>query len=203
MRRSFIVSLCAAALWYMPVLQAQPDAALIEALREGGHVIVMRHARSPEEPPAPAAAQADNTKGERQLDAQGRADATAMGDALRRLGIPIGEAGSSPTYRALETARLMGLSTVTPYEELSNEGMRDSSAEYGAWLMSEVLLPPATGNRLLITHQPNIRAAFPDIEDVEDGEALIFAPDGGAAPVLRARIKIGEWPALPSAAAAR
>jgi hypothetical protein len=91
----------------------------------------------------------------------------------------------------------MGLTAVTPHAELSNEGMRESSAEYGAWLLAKTLQKPAVGNLLLITHQPNIHAAFPDIEGLEDGEALIFAPDKGAAPVLRARIKIGDWASLP------
>jgi phosphohistidine phosphatase SixA len=193
MKQSFIITLCAAATWFAPTLQAQPDPALIDSLRGGGRVIVMRHASSPEALPSAADRQPDNPNGERQLDEKGRMDATAMGEALRQLNIPIEEVDVSPTYRARETARLMGLNEATPHEELSNEGMRDSSAEYGAWLLAEVLHSPATGNHLLITHQPNLRAAFPEVEGVEDGEALIFAPDGGVTPRLEGRIKIGEW----------
>jgi phosphohistidine phosphatase SixA len=40
---------------------------------------VVRHASSPAQPPDAASANADNTKRERQLDASGRADASAMG----------------------------------------------------------------------------------------------------------------------------
>lgn len=53
--------------------------ALVKALRQGGYVIVMRHARSPLEVPDKQTANPDNTKPERQLDAEGQATATAMG----------------------------------------------------------------------------------------------------------------------------
>lgn len=42
--------------------------ALVAALREGGYVIVMRHASSPREEPDERTANADNVNRERQLD---------------------------------------------------------------------------------------------------------------------------------------
>jgi hypothetical protein len=47
--------------------------ALVKALREGGYVIVMRHASSPREVPNKQTANPDNVKLERQLDEAGRA----------------------------------------------------------------------------------------------------------------------------------
>lgn len=174
-------------------LQAQTIPAVVEALQQGGHVIVMRHASSPNELPDATTRRSDNTEGERQLDARGRETATAMGEALRRLQIPITEVMTSPTYRARETARALGLQTFSAQEELSNEGMQSASAEKANWLRNEVVRIARDGNRLLITHQPNIRAAFSDLEGLEDGEALIFSPDGSDEPVLQGRIKIEEW----------
>jgi hypothetical protein len=80
--------------------------ALVKLLRQGGYVLVMRHASSPREVPDKQAANADNVKLERQLDEAGRAGAAAMGKALRDLKIPIGSVLTSPTYRAVETVRL-------------------------------------------------------------------------------------------------
>lgn len=80
--------------------------ALVKALQKGGYVILMRHASSPREAPDAKTANSDNLDRERQLDEEGRSTATAMGQALRQLKIPIGEVFSSPTYRALETVRL-------------------------------------------------------------------------------------------------
>src|SRR5689334_17850544 len=75
----------------------------VPALRTGGYVIVMRHASSPSTPPDSSSVNPDNEKHERQLDEAGRTAAREMGEALKRLRIPIGLVLSSPTYRALET----------------------------------------------------------------------------------------------------
>ena len=85
--------------------QALSGEALIRALQHGGYEIVMRHASSPREAPSPQNADANNVNRERQLDQAGCASAIAMGKALRKLKIPIGEVCTSPTYRARETAR--------------------------------------------------------------------------------------------------
>ena len=91
---------------------------LIKALRQGGYVIVMRHASSPREVPTKQTADAGNVKLERQLDEAGRAGSVAMGRALRDLKIPVGEVLTSPIYRALETVRLAQLANPRAQTEL-------------------------------------------------------------------------------------
>lgn len=167
---------------------------LVEALRDGGFVIVMRHANSPRQLPDAATANPGNVNRERQLDETGRRDAMAMGESLRRLRIPVGEILSSPTYRALETARLMGFDDVQAVEELSNEGMQAAGAQKAAWLAEQVATTTDAGNRLLITHAPNMSAAFPEYsEGMTEGEALIFDPRGMGGPVMIQRITISDW----------
>jgi hypothetical protein len=46
---------------------------------------------------------------------------------------------------------------------------------------------------VLITHVPNLTAAFPDVPAVVEGEALVFASDGKGGSRLVGRIKIEEW----------
>ncbi|HUO67280.1 MAG TPA: histidine phosphatase family protein, partial [Gammaproteobacteria bacterium] len=75
--------------------------ALVSALRHGGYVLAMRHASSPFETPDKSAADPGNANLERQLDATGKETATAMGKAIKTLGIRIGEVDSSDTFRAL------------------------------------------------------------------------------------------------------
>ena len=94
--------------------------ALVKALQKGGYVLVMRHASSPREVPDKQAANPDNSKPERQLDAVGRNTAIAMGKALRDLRIPIGNVLSSPTYRALETVRLAQFGAPQTFDELGD-----------------------------------------------------------------------------------
>jgi len=172
--------------------------ALVSALRQGGYVIVMRHASSPREVPDKSTANADNLPPERQLDEAGRASAVAMGKALRDLRIPLGDVLTSPTYRAMETARLAQFGNPKPAVELGDGGqsMQAVADSQAVWLKEKVTQLPKGTNTLLITHMPNLTRAFPQISGVADGEALIFHPDGKGAAPLVGRIKIEEWPGL-------
>ena len=177
--------------------QEIPREDLADALREGGYVIVMRHASSPRDLPDEATANPDNENRERQLDETGRAEAAAMGEAIRSRGIRITEVLSSPTYRAIETAHRMGYADIRTVDELSNEGMRAAGEAYAAWLRANVAVPPAAGNRLLITHGPNVSAAFPEHADgMGEGDVLIFRPAPEGDPAMVARLAITDWPDL-------
>jgi len=170
---------------------------LVEALRKGGLVIVMRHASSPREVPTKETATAGNTKLERQLDETGRDTATAMGTALRQLRIPITTVLSSGTFRALQTVKLAGLGEPTVAAELGDGGqsMQITSDAQSTWLKARVTQVPASGNVLLVTHMPNVSRAFPEWGAVADGESVVLRPDGKGFAVL-GRIKIEEWPTL-------
>jgi phosphohistidine phosphatase SixA len=170
------------------------------ALRAGGYVLVMRHAHSPREAPIPARAHRDNGTLERQLDEEGQATAVAMGTAVRSLGIPIGEILTSPTFRALQTARALDLGAARAVEELGDGGNNmqpDAEGKRSAWLRAKAVEPPPEGtNVLLITHSPNLRGAFGDAAaQMADGETLIVRPEGGRAVVV-GRVGIDDWPSL-------
>ncbi|MDB5458464.1 MAG: uncharacterized protein JWO72_205 [Caulobacteraceae bacterium] len=180
--------------------QTLSGAVLIDALRGGGYVLLMRHASSPFAPPAPAAAEPGNTKPERQLDEAGKTSARAMGEAWRKLGIPVGQVLSSPTFRALQTARLESLPTPTTFPELGDGGqsMQAVNGSEGVWLRAKVAEPPkGKTDTVIITHVPNIRAAYAaDSAGLADGEAMIFHPDGHGGAQLEGRVKIETWPEL-------
>jgi phosphohistidine phosphatase SixA len=168
-------------------------------LRQGGYVIVMRHTSSPREAPSKQTANADNVKLDRQLDETGRATATAMGKAIRELKIPIGDVLTSPTYRALETVRYAQLGNPQPYAELgdNSQSMQGGTEAQSAWLRKKVTQFPKGANTILVTHLPNLRGAFTQLADgVDDGEALVFGPDGKGGATIVGRIKIEEWPAI-------
>ena len=169
--------------------------ALVKALQAGGHVIVMRHASSPGE--VPQKPNPDNVPPERQLDEKGRTTAAAMGDALRRLKIPIGEVLTSPAYRARETARLARLPNPRVLYELGEGPQSMQAAVERAqteWLQKKVKDLPRGTNTLLVTHVPNVTAAFPgEVPAVLQGEALVFAPDGRGGTSVVGRVKIEEW----------
>ena len=174
---------------------------LAAAMRTGGYVIVMRHASSPPIPPDASAANTDNSNLERQLDEAGRSSAVVLGEALRQLGIPIGQVLSSPTYRALETIKFAQLGPATLIPQLGDAGqsmVSDKSGARGAWLRAKTAEPPASGkNTFIVTHAPNIMEAYPqETAGLADGEALILHPDGHGAAAFVARVKINEWARL-------
>jgi phosphohistidine phosphatase SixA len=172
---------------------------LVEALQRGGYVIVMRHATSPQEPPTKETANPDNPGDERQLNEWGMTTATEMGNAIRALRIPIGEVLSSPTYRALETIKFAKFGETRIVPELGENGksMQVSSSAQAEWLRRRATAFPKGTNTLLVTHNPNLIAAFPkDAVGAADGEALVFGPDGRGGATLIARVKIEEWPKL-------
>lgn len=178
-------------------LQAMPD--IVELLRKGGYVLVMRHASSPRDAPDRPAARPDNTRLERQLDAHGRATATAMGDAIARLRIPLGAVLSSPTYRALETVTLARLPGVERIEALGDGGqsMQGVTEAQATWLRQRVRQVPRAVNTVLVTHQPNLARAFPEWgSTVADGETVVLQPDGTGGTRVVGRIPIERWPEL-------
>jgi hypothetical protein len=177
--------------------QALSGEALIRALKHGGYVIVMRHASSPREAPSPQNADANNVNRERQLGQTGRASAIAMGKALRKLKIPIGEVYTSPTYRARETARLAQLPNPRMIIELGDGGrsMQSINENRAEWLRNRAAQLPSGVNTVIVTQFPNISRAFPQwASGLADGEALVLGSDGRGSVALMGRIKIEEWP---------
>jgi phosphohistidine phosphatase SixA len=160
----------------------------------------MRHTSSPEARPDKAAADPENTNLERQLNQTGRESAYAMGEAIKKLGIPIGEVLSSPTYRALETVRLAAFGQARTFPELGDGGqsMQRITETPAAWLRNRVGEPPRAGtDTMIVTHMPNIVAAFGDsAKGAADGETFVFRPDGRGAAELVARVKVEEWPTM-------
>jgi phosphohistidine phosphatase SixA len=180
---------------------AVTGAALVDALRQGGCVLVMRHASSPFAPPEKSAADPANVKFERQLDGIGRSTARAMGEALRQLRIPVGEVLSSPTYRALETVRIAALGRPTTHAELDEgaQGMGSGAdPRKSAWLRAKVAEQPRAGtNTFIVTHTPNIVDAFgAEARGIAAGETLVFRPGTTGPAQLIARLRIEDWPQL-------
>jgi phosphohistidine phosphatase SixA len=171
---------------------------LVTSLKRGGYVLVMRHASAPRDVPDKQTANADNVKMERQLDETGRRTSTAMGKALRDLKIPVGEVLSSPTYRALETAKLAQLPNVQPHAELGDGGqsMQGASDPQAQWLRDRASRLPKGTNTIIVTHMPNISRAFPEFGAVADGEAVVVGADEKGMPRALGRIKIEEWPGM-------
>jgi phosphohistidine phosphatase SixA len=195
-RSAFVAAMSVLLLSGAAHAQTLSGEALVKALRQGGYVIVMRHASSPRD----AADKKKKTpKSERQLDEKGRATATAMGKMLRDLKIPIGEVYTSPSKRAVETVQLAQWPNPKLTPELGDNGksMSGGTQAQAEWLQKKVTQLPSGTNTILVTHLPNITRAFPgQTPALADGEAMIFGADGKGGFKTVARVKIEDWPKM-------
>jgi broad specificity phosphatase PhoE len=164
------------------------EPALVGDLREGGHVLVLRHAAT------------GSTRDQREflsscslqrnLSVEGREQARAIGESMRELDIPIGDVRTSPMCRAHDTA-VLAFGEATIEGDLVSPGVVDTIEEddrRARELRELVSQSPSDGtNTVLVTHTGNIGAALG--ESIEEGEMLAYA-DGR----LVGQIKPEEWP---------
>jgi phosphohistidine phosphatase SixA len=156
MRRIFARSL----LFLLCLLATGPaaadEAAAWAALRAGGHVALMRHALAPGggDPPG---FRLDDCATQRNLSAEGRADAAAVGAGLRTAGIRIDKVLSSPWCRCVDTARLMDVGAVEIAPTFANAYvLRDRREELTAGARALIEGWEGPGNLLVVTHGANI-----------------------------------------------
>lgn len=164
--------------------------ALIEALQHGGYVLVMRNARSQAEPPPEGQRAPGNLQGERQIDETGQGQMAALGYAFRELHVPIGQALTSPAYRARQSAHYLGFGARTSVDALA------PASEGGdpAWLKTRVTqMPPAGENTLIVTHGSVIADSFGEAASgLDTAEMLVFRPADDEV-ALVARLTVKDW----------
>ena len=152
---------------------------LTRSLRAGGLVVVIRHAATDFSKPDQDPVVVSDCATQRNLSAQGRADARAMGRGMRRLGLPVDKVLSSAYCRTLETARLaFGRATVHP--ALLNTIAAEHDASWRMQIRAARRLfgtKPAAGKlNILVTHGIVVQEVSGQI--LEEGEALVFRPLG-------------------------
>ena len=176
--------------------------ALLEALRNGGYKIYFRHAATDWTQHDQVSQAGDWTSCDpgrmRQLSEPGRQTAAAIGDALRRLDIPIGQVLASPYCRTVETARLMNLGPVETTTDIMNMrvaeffGGSSAIAEHTRRRLS--MLPQKAVNTILVAHG-NVLVTATGVYP-QEAEAIVFEPQGNGSFTFIARILPQEWARL-------
>src|SRR5262245_31519681 len=92
---------------------------LVESLRSGGYVIVVRHGATFSDQADTDPFNFDNIAQQRNLNEKGKQLAKAFGDAIRQVGIPAGEVYTSNFNRAFETAVLAGFEDIEKTTDLT------------------------------------------------------------------------------------
>lgn len=163
---------CAPAAW------AAGQEEIWQALQKGGHVVLIRHAITESGIGDPPEFKLEDCRTQRNLSAQGRSDATRIGEAFRRRGVPIAEVLSSRWCRCLDTARLaFGKATPAPMLDSMFNDRKKPEEEKLKEFRAAVAKPPANGNLVMVTHQFNIQA-FADVSPTS-GEMVVLKPESG------------------------
>ncbi|HYE92671.1 MAG TPA: hypothetical protein VEA38_16695 [Terriglobales bacterium] len=167
--------LAALALLLAAAPPVRADDALWAALKQGGHVLMMRHATAPGtyDPPG---FKVDDCATQRNLDELGRAESRRIGAMFKDKGVPIGRVLSSRWCRCLETARL-AFGAVEPWPAL--DSLRRGEETTRVRETRAFLSRPFTGpNVVLVTHQFNIRDVT-GLPSIASGETIVLKPLGG------------------------
>jgi phosphohistidine phosphatase SixA len=150
---------------------------LIKELRKGGYVIFMRHAYS-EAYGDEYEVDLDNCKTQRNLSDKGKKQAKIVGDALKKLGVQIGDVYTSPYCRCVDTANLaFGQANVRP--ELIYAAALESEeerAKYADALVQLLSIKPEEGkNTIIVSHSVNLEEAT-GILPRPEGVIHVFKP---------------------------
>jgi phosphohistidine phosphatase SixA len=157
---------------------AKDDAALWEALAEGGRVVMMRHTQS-EEASAEVSmhlAEDGDCNAEQNLSAEGRQQAEELGARFREHGVTVDAVLSSEFCRARQTAEL-AFGNFESWNALNlAEILPASEAE---WLMEDVRERigdfSGEGNLVIVSHRSNINTIT--FQQTEAGDMVVVEPD--------------------------
>jgi phosphohistidine phosphatase SixA len=169
--------------------QADPGD-LIEQMKSGGHILMIRHAYAPGTGD-PAHFKIRDCATQRNLDKRGRTQARDIGDWLRSKGINAANVYSSQWCRCLETARLLDLGTVAELPALNSfyELPQDREPNIRA-LRSFIANLPANGELIiLVTHFVTILEISE--EGVSSGEGVVLKLKGQGAYDVSGRLSLG------------
>ena len=166
------------------------DVTLIEKLRQGGYVIIVRHAitNHNEQDTGP-----DNCVTQRNLNSAGRKQAETIGKAIKLLNIPVGEIYSSSYCRCIETAEL-AFGEPETLLELSSFMREDASEKTRRVDAIRRLLgdsPKPDTNTFLVSHLRLLHRAS-NIK-LSEGEAAMFLPEGNSQFQHIANISAERW----------
>lgn len=173
---------------------ALEGAALVRALRGGGYTLYFRHTATDFSQHDRAMTGYAECATQRNLSDAGRAQARAIGEAIRALGLPVGEVIASPFCRTMETGRLMFGRAEPSTVVRGYEGTSPANADY-ARLIALLASPPAPGTLRMITSHGNPFRAVAGPPHLGEGEAAVLKPAGGRFVVV-ARIRPGDWAGL-------
>ena len=170
---------------------SRPPDVPVERLREGGYVVVFRHAAT--DTGMDTTDDLRDCSRQRNLNAEGRRQSREIGRAFERLGIPVGRVLASPFCRTRDTARI-AFGRVRASRALLSVEFFASPQEGRRRGLGRLLeaRPPDGTNTVLVSHGSAIYEATE--QDPEEGEAVIVEPGHGKRGfAFVSTVAAGEW----------
>jgi phosphohistidine phosphatase SixA len=162
---------------------ASTSSATWAALKQGGHIVMFRHANAPGNGD-PGKVTIGDCNTQRNLDAAGREQSTQIGERFRQQGIAVDQVWSSQWCRTRDTATLaFGVAKVKDEPAFNsffaNPGVSVQQSEQAKRLLLAWL---GTNNLVVVTHQVNVTqltGVYP-----ASGEGVVLKRDGKALRVV-------------------
>jgi hypothetical protein len=167
---------------------------LLAALRSGGYLLYFRHTATDFGENDARMTSYEDCATQRNLTDAGRADARAIGAALRELGIPVARVLASPYCRTLETGRLI-FGRAEPSLAVRG-GPVEANAERYAELRTLLSTPLPRGTNLAIASHGNPYRAVVGGPYLAEGEAAVIEPRDKDGFRVVARVTKDEWATL-------
>ena len=185
---ALVIALIAAPAW--PAEEMAPVEA-VALLRGGGYILYFRHVATDFSQNDAKMTSFEDCATQRNLTDKGRADARAIGAAIRELGIPIGKVRASPFCRTIETADL-AFGRAEPAAAGRGGPPQPENPDRYAALRRLLASPPARGTNDVIVSHGNPFHAVAGPPYLAEGEAAVVQPTGTGFRVIT-RIKGDEW----------
>jgi len=181
-----------------PAAVGPPAPILLDALRQGGLILFFRHAETGSASPDQAQAVIGQCETQRNLSAEGRAQAVAIGALMRELDIPVGRVLASPFCRTMETASLaFGRADVEQALSLPRH-TGDAQALRAMGEALRGLIPdslPARDNLVLVGHSYHLLAVGgPRLEP--QGSIAVLRLMGNGSMMLLGTLSPRDWAKL-------
>jgi hypothetical protein len=170
--------------------------ALADALRRGGYVLYFRHTSTDFGQNDEGMTSYEECSKQRNLTDRGRAEARAIGAAIVRLGIPIGDVLASPFCRTMETGKLI-FGRATPTDAVRGGPAAPENPDRYAELRRLLSTPVKGGANLAISSHGNPFRAVSGAPYLAEGEAAVVEPLGPRGFRVVARITKDGWGKLP------
>ena len=160
----------------LAAVRAEDADAAWTALAGNGAVALVRHAMAPGPQPDPPGFRIEDCATQRNLSAEGRAQAVKLGEIWRVKGAKAGKVMSSPWCRCRDTAKLMGFENVEIDDALWNLLQRPPDRDAKVELLQALIRNwRGPGALVLVTHGITMRAL--GLADPGEAGIAVAMPD--------------------------